>query len=517
TVTLDTFVTVTSKKDAGSSNGDKGTGGVVTATDSTLPSTGPASRAAAAAAAVSGSVARKRSSAATAASGSAGRTATAGGAAPDPLFTAAPAGRRSLPAGLVTAELLGLTPYTGTQGGVDGGDDEDLAEADPRVVPATTAGGTAARAPRRAPPAVVTSDPVVLELLSEAEAGSHAGLGELLREHTFVGVADGSLALLQHGTRLYLVDVGLLSRDMCYQLALRRWEQPLRLSLDPPPLVSELVALGLELLEVKGEWQPGDGSPEELGQLVSELLQQNRPELERQIGLVVDPQGRLLAVPQLLEGLHPDPARLPDLVLALAKDVDWEEPKERARAIAEALADMYAARPPLLPEDDEDEEKGDEEGDGGGRHGASAGIMVKQEIKEEPQEEGVGVLTAGALGGRRDAPKEGSDASPSSSGRDGAGQEDASERSPGSRGEGREGGGEAVGRSRGDGRAGGKGRRGERERVREQLLAAYEYQVKNVVLPALRGCLKPPVARASDGSCVQVAALERLYRIFERC
>lgn len=34
--------------------------------------------------------------------------------------------------------------------------------------------------------------------------------------------ADGSLALLQHGTKLYLVDVGLLSSDMFYQLALRR-------------------------------------------------------------------------------------------------------------------------------------------------------------------------------------------------------------------------------------------------------------------------------------------------------
>ncbi len=34
-----------------------------------------------------------------------------------------------------------------------------------------------------------------------------------------------------------------------------RWEQPLRLALEPPPLVSELVALGLQLLQVKGEWQ----------------------------------------------------------------------------------------------------------------------------------------------------------------------------------------------------------------------------------------------------------------------
>lgn len=41
-----------------------------------------------------------------------------------------------------------------------------------------------------------------------------------------------------------------------------------------------------------------------------------------------------MSVPLLLEGLLPDPGRLPDLVLALAKDVDWDHPRERAQTIA---------------------------------------------------------------------------------------------------------------------------------------------------------------------------------------
>lgn len=44
-----------------------------------------------------------------------------------------------------------------------------------------------------------------------------AGLLEVLRQHTFVGMVDETLALLQHSTRLYILNVANLSKDMFYQ------------------------------------------------------------------------------------------------------------------------------------------------------------------------------------------------------------------------------------------------------------------------------------------------------------
>ena len=44
-----------------------------------------------------------------------------------------------------------------------------------------------------------------------------AGLADLLRNHTYVGMADDTLALVQHQTKLYLVDAYQLSHDLFFQ------------------------------------------------------------------------------------------------------------------------------------------------------------------------------------------------------------------------------------------------------------------------------------------------------------
>ena len=41
--------------------------------------------------------------------------------------------------------------------------------------------------------------------------------------------------------------------------------------------------------------------------------------------------------------------------------------------------------------------------------------------------------------------------------------------------------------------------------------------VAHVLLPAMRVHLRPPRARASDGSVVELTRLQSLYKIFERC
>ena len=47
--------------------------------------------------------------------------------------------------------------------------------------------------------------------------------------------------------------------------------------------------------------------------------------------------------------------------------------------------------------------------------------------------------------------------------------------------------------------------------------SSYERSVKHVLLPAIKNLLYPPRCFANDGTFVQIASLETLYKVFERC
>ncbi|XP_061337370.1 DNA mismatch repair protein MLH1 isoform X2 [Gastrolobium bilobum] len=51
----------------------------------------------------------------------------------------------------------------------------------------------------------------------------------------------------------------------------------------------------------------------------------------------------------------------------------------------------------------------------------------------------------------------------------------------------------------------------------ETTWAQREWSIQHVLFPSMRLFFKPPVSMASNGTFVQVASLEKLYRIFERC
>ena len=93
------------------------------------------------------------------------------------------------------------------------------------------------------------------DLHSDATGTLHQSLFELISNHTFVGMAGHSRALLQHKTGLYLVDTSALSYDLAYQQVLQRFEHLRCIFLEPAPRIFDLIMVALDAEEALGRWQ----------------------------------------------------------------------------------------------------------------------------------------------------------------------------------------------------------------------------------------------------------------------
>ncbi|KAK9813170.1 hypothetical protein WJX72_010077 [[Myrmecia] bisecta] len=186
----------------------------------------------------------------------------------------------------------------------------------------------------------------IQELIAEVENGVHEGMTEIIRKHTYVGMADNTLGLLQHGTRLYLVDVAVLTRDMFYLQVLKRFEHYSSIRINPAVRVSELAELAVEAEQANGAWNDEDGSKEEVAALIEKLLVDKAAMLHEYFGIGVDSEGCLTSLPQLIDAYCPDLDRLPQFVMRMARDVDWDDEKACFRSIAQVLADFYKVQQP---------------------------------------------------------------------------------------------------------------------------------------------------------------------------
>ncbi|XP_075109414.1 DNA mismatch repair protein MLH1 [Nicotiana tabacum] len=286
----------------------------------------------------------------------------------------------------------------------------------------------------------------IQELVNEIDNDCHSGLLDVVRHCTYIGMADEVFALIQHNTHLYLVNVINLSKELMYQQVLRRFAHFNAIQLSEPASLPELIMLALK--EEEGIDPQGNESNELRGKIAemnTELLKEKAEMLEEYFSVYIDSNGNLSRLPVILDQYTPDMDRIPEFVLCLGNDVDWEDEKVCFQTIAAALGNLYAMNPPLLP---------NPSGDGlkfykkkvlsSGSVGTASMENIENDIMESEYEE------------------------------------------------------ELLSEA-------------------ENAWAQREWSIQHVLFPALRLFFKPPNSMAKNGTFVQVASLEKLYRIFERC
>ncbi|XP_073139712.1 DNA mismatch repair protein MLH1 isoform X2 [Henckelia pumila] len=189
----------------------------------------------------------------------------------------------------------------------------------------------------------------IQELTREIDSSFHSELQDVVGHCTYIGMADDVFALLQHNTHLYLVNVVNLSKELIYQQVLRRFAHFTAIQLSDPAPLPELIMLALKEEDLDPEGNEDAELKEKIAEMNTELLKQKAELLEEYFGIHIDSSGNLSRLPIVLDQYTPDMDRVPEFILCLGNDVDWEDEIICFRTIAAAIGNFYAFHPPLLP------------------------------------------------------------------------------------------------------------------------------------------------------------------------
>lgn len=190
----------------------------------------------------------------------------------------------------------------------------------------------------------------VRELRKEVVSRCHTQLETIVRNHIFVGVADlsGSLSMLQHETKLYIVNHASISEELFYQLGLRQFGRFMRIRLEPAAPLQDLIHLAVDSL-------PGHETLavpiDQIVQKIYNRLMESRSMLDEYFSFLINDEGELESIPLLLPGYNPSLNKLPLFLVRLGVQVDWESEKSCFETFLRELAFFYAPKPITIADD----------------------------------------------------------------------------------------------------------------------------------------------------------------------
>ncbi|KAK5882105.1 hypothetical protein CesoFtcFv8_020725 [Champsocephalus esox] len=210
---------------------------------------------------------------------------------------------------------------------------------------------TAAATPKRR--AIKLSS--IKELRTEITENTHKGLQEMLQNHSFVGCVNPQWTLIQHHTKLYLLNTTKLSQELFYQILIYDFGNFGVLRLSTPAPLYDLAMLALDSEE--SGWTEDDGPKEGLAQYIVDFLKKKTEMLGDYFSVEIDQEGNLTGLPLLLDKYTPVMEGLPMFILRLATEVNWDNERECFRDFGKECSMFYSIRKRYILEAEPGEEQ----------------------------------------------------------------------------------------------------------------------------------------------------------------
>ncbi|BFZ58481.1 DNA mismatch repair protein Mlh1 [Savitreella phatthalungensis] len=173
----------------------------------------------------------------------------------------------------------------------------------------------------------------VKDLRAAVRDALHEDLTAIISEHVFVGVAcfRRRLAMMQHLTKLYLVDYGALSYELFYQLGLSEFGNFGAIMLDPPLSLQDVLERAYE--------RPAEHQTDIRN--AHKRIMDMREMLQEYFAIDITESGELKQIPLLLKGYTPPLSKLPRFLASLDTLVDWDDEKACFDTFLRQLALFY--------------------------------------------------------------------------------------------------------------------------------------------------------------------------------
>ncbi|CAN6458460.1 unnamed protein product [Victoria cruziana] len=148
---------------------------------------------------------------------------------------------------------------------------------------------------------------------------------DIVKHCTYIGMADDRLALLQYNTRLYLMNVVNISKELMYQQVLQKFAHFNAIQLSNPAPLHQLMLMELEEQELASACQGSDGAKNKIAEMNTELLMLKTEMLMEYFCLEIDQEGNLSKLPVVIDQYTPDMDRLPQFVWRLSNDYQCQK------------------------------------------------------------------------------------------------------------------------------------------------------------------------------------------------
>ncbi|KAJ1920752.1 DNA mismatch repair protein [Mycoemilia scoparia] len=195
----------------------------------------------------------------------------------------------------------------------------------------------------------------ILQLRQELKDRTNRDLTTILNNHNFVGFVDGFRALIQHQTKLYILDIQAISEELFYNITLQDFHNFGHMVLDPPVSIYDMTLLALQVEESEANLGEEFKPVKKVAKAITDLVVSRKDMLDEYYCMKISDDGQLLTLPLLLKEYHPNMTKLPLFLLRIGCEVDWSNEREFFEGFSKELAYFYSCEPPIAPEQDHED------------------------------------------------------------------------------------------------------------------------------------------------------------------